>query len=68
LLIQQGESTRNAKLIDMANLVLKRHAEKIEDAAALGEQITALHQRYVEPLASTSPVKARATGGVALRA
>jgi CheY-like chemotaxis protein len=66
LLIQQGEITRNAKLIDMAGLVLKRHAEKIPVAADLGEQIAALHARYVEPLGGT-PAKARATGGLALR-
>ena len=67
LLIQQGGATRNAKLIDMAGLVLKRHAEKIDGAAALAEQIEALHSRDVKPMAG-APSKARATGGVALRA
>ena len=66
LLIQQGEATRNAKLIDMAGLVLKRHAEKIDDAAALAEQIDALHARYVKPMGGSSN-KARSAGGVALR-
>ncbi|PTT80798.1 response regulator [Pelomonas sp. HMWF004] len=66
LLIQQGEITRNAKLIDMAGLVLKRHAEKIDTASALGEQIESLHGRYVKAMTG-GPAKARATGGVALR-
>lgn len=67
LLIQQGEQTRNAKLIDMAGLVLKRHAEKIDGAAELAEQIDALHARYVKPIAGGAS-KAHAAGGVALRA
>lgn len=66
LLIQQGEITRNAKLIDMAGLVLKRHAEKIDTASTLGEQIESLHGRYVKAMTG-GPPKARATGGVALR-
>ena len=66
LLIQQGEATRNAKLIDMAGLVLKRHFEKIDGAEALAEQIEVLHGRYVKPMTG-GPSKARATGGVALR-
>ncbi|MFO1227039.1 response regulator [Roseateles sp.] len=68
LLIQQGETTRNAKLIDMAGAVLKRHAEKIDDAAELGEQIAALHERFVKPMGGLVPSRARETGGVALRA
>jgi CheY-like chemotaxis protein len=66
LLIQQGEATRNAKLIDMAGLVLKRHAAKIDAADALAVQIEALHGRYVKPMAG-APSKAREAGGVALR-
>ncbi|MDR7331527.1 response regulator [Roseateles asaccharophilus] len=66
LLIQQGMVTRNAKLIDMAGLVLKRHAEKIVDAPALAEQIDGLHDKYVKPMGSGSG-KPRASGGVALR-
>ena len=58
LLIQQGETTRNAKLIDMAGAVLKRHAEKIDDAAQLGEQIAALHERFVKPMGGLVPSRA----------
>ncbi|WP_271009928.1 response regulator [Paucibacter sp. B51] len=66
LLIQQGESTRNAKLIDMASLVLKRHAEKIDDAEQLAERISELQARYVIPIASLNN-RNRAAGGLALR-
>jgi CheY-like chemotaxis protein len=67
LLIQQGEQTRNAKLIDMASLVLKRHAEKIENAQALSDQIVELQNRYVLPLGSSISRSNRAAGGLALR-
>lgn len=69
LLIQQGEETRNAKLIDMAQAVLKRHAEKIEDAEDLSGRIEALQKRFVLPLGVTiSRRNVRQAGGLALRA
>ncbi|XHS78135.1 response regulator [Burkholderiaceae bacterium UC74_6] len=68
LLIQQGEATRNAKLIDMAGLVLKRQMEKIDGAADLQLRIAALQERFVAPL--TNPVTPRhherAAGGMAV--
>ena len=65
---QQGEETRNAKLIDMAQAVLKRHAEKIEDADGLNERIEALQKRFVLPLGVTiSRRNVRQAGGLALR-
>ncbi|MFG6465955.1 response regulator [Roseateles sp. BYS87W] len=67
LLIQQGEKTRNSKLIDMAGLVLKRHAEKIEGAPMLSEQIETLHARFVKPMANTTS-RGHPAGGIALRA
>lgn len=68
LLIQQGEETRNAKLIDMAQAVLKRHAEKIEDAEDLNVRIEALQKRFVLPLGVTiSRRNVRQAGGLALR-
>lgn len=68
LLIQQGEETRNAKLIDMAQAVLKRHAEKIDDADGLNERIEALQKRFVLPLGVTiSRRNVRQAGGLALR-
>lgn len=68
LLIQQGSETRNAKLIDMAGLVLKRHAEKIDSAEQLGEQIEQLRQRFVIPLGNNpGKLGTRNAGGMALR-
>jgi CheY-like chemotaxis protein len=67
LLIEQGEATRNAKLIDMAGLVLKRHADKIGAAAMLAERIDRLHGLYVKPMSPAGAGKARGAGGVALR-
>jgi CheY-like chemotaxis protein len=66
LLIQQGEMTRNAKLIDMAGLVLKRHADKIDSAAELSERIEVLHDRFVKAMGA-GPAKSRSAGGVTLR-
>ncbi len=66
LLIQQGQRTRNAKLIDMAMSVLKRNAEKIEDSSSLEQQISQLQDRYVKPLGA-SVGKARSAGGMAIR-
>ena len=67
LLIQQGERTRNAKLIDMAGLVLKRHAEKIDTATALAERIEDLSARYVKPISGAPSSKGHSAGGVVLR-
>lgn len=67
LLIQQGARTRNAKLIDMAGLVLKRHADKIDTAATLAQEIEDLSRRYVLPMGGQQSQKAHAAGGVVLR-
>ena len=45
-LLDLGGQTLNAKLLDMAGLVLNRHGAKIPDGASMGEQITGLRQRY----------------------
>ncbi len=66
LLMQQGAKTRNAKLIDMAMSVLKRHEDKIDRAADLEQGILQLQDRYVKPLGA-SVGRGRSAGGVALR-
>lgn len=66
LLIHEGERTRNAKLIDMAMSVLKRHTEKIEHAPELERSISGLQSRYVRPLGA-SMGRNRAAGGLVLR-
>jgi CheY-like chemotaxis protein len=45
-LATHGAQTRNAKLIDLAGLVLQRHAQKIDAHADLAATIDALRQRY----------------------
>ena len=66
LLLEQGALTLNAKLIDMAALVLKRYRERMTDPEALAPRIEALQRRYVQ--ASGQGLKAaRAAGGMALR-
>jgi CheY-like chemotaxis protein/Tfp pilus assembly protein PilF len=69
-LLSAGARTMNAKLIDMARMVLQRHADKIADAADLAGMADELKQRYaggapVPPLAGDN---GRQSGGLALRA
>jgi CheY-like chemotaxis protein len=66
LLIQEGGNMRNAKLIDMAMSVLKRHQVKIEDSASLEGEIAVLQDRFVRPQ-HVAANRARAVGGLALR-
>lgn len=66
LLMHEGERTRNAKLIDMAMSVLKRHADKIEHAVELERGIGELQNRYVKPLGG-SVSRPRSAGGLVLR-
>ncbi|MBB5205212.1 tetratricopeptide (TPR) repeat protein [Inhella inkyongensis] len=59
LLAEQGERTRNAKLIDMAMSVLRRHAARIGQRAALEEFVSDLQACWVLPI-SGSLAKAKA--------
>ena len=65
LLVEQGTQTLNAKLIDMAALVLRRYRDRMSDPDALAPRIEALQRRYVQ--ASGQGLKAARAGGVALR-
>ncbi|WP_431263037.1 response regulator [Roseateles chitinivorans] len=65
LLVEQGTHTLNAKLIDMAALVLKRYRERMTDPGALEPRIEELQRRYVQ--ASGQGLKAARGGGMALR-
>jgi len=58
-LAEQGEATRNAKLIDMAMSVLRRHAARIADPEALQSKVMALQQTWVLPITG-SLARARA--------
>lgn len=67
-LLAHGAQTRNTKLIDMARLVLQRHAEKIEDAAALKAMADDLFAKYASPgMPGVSSAAGRPSGGLALR-
>lgn len=65
-LMQEGERTRNTKLIELAMSVLKRHADKIEHAPDLERAVSGLQSRYVKPHGG-GPLRTRATGGLVLR-
>ena len=69
-LLSAGARTMNAKLIDMARMVLQRHTEKIEDAADLMRMADELKQRYAggAPVAPIACDNGRQSGGLALRA
>jgi hypothetical protein len=69
-LLSAGARTMNAKLIDMARMVLARHAAKIADADDLMGMADQLKQRYgagvgLAPLAADN---GRQSGGLVLRA
>jgi len=69
-LLTAGARTMNAKLIDMARMVLQRHAEKIPDAADLMGMADELKQRYsgAPPVAPLAVDNGRQPGGLAIRA
>ena len=69
-LLSAGGRTMNAKLIDMARMVLQRHAAKILDADDLLGMADELKQRYGSVGPQTAPLNGdagRAAGGVAIR-
>jgi hypothetical protein len=69
-LLSAGARTMNAKLIDMARMVLTRHADKIADANDLMGMADELKQRYGSN-AGVAPLTAdngRQSGGLVLRA
>ena len=69
-LLQEGGTTRNAKLIELAHQVLLRHASRIEDADALNEPIELLRTQFrtASHLSrmGESGASASAPGGMAL--
>ncbi len=69
-LLEQGEQTRNAKLIEMAALVAQRHHEAIQDQGILLAQARELQQRYCLPITHIAGIRrtGRSPGGLMLRA
>ena len=67
-LLQDGGQSLNAKLIELAVLVLQRHAQRIENHAELSCQAEALRQRYCAKGTRVSVGESgRPPGGLVLR-
>ncbi len=68
-LLELGGQTLNAKLLDMAGLVLNRHGAKIPDSAQIGEQIAGLRRRYCSrgTQVALGTAVGRSAGGLTLR-
>jgi len=69
-LLDAGRATLNGKLVDTARLVLQRHADRIDAAAALDAEVQALRQRYGATAAKRvlGESVGRRAGGLALTA
>lgn len=69
LLLEQGEQTRNAKLIEMASAVALRHAEKIPNLADVQARVADMLKRYATPVTYIAGVRrsSRSAGGMVLR-
>ena len=68
-LLSQGEETRNAKLIEMAGLVARRHREAITSGDDLQSRADDLHRRYCRPMTHLAGFRrsGRSPGGLTLR-
>ena len=69
LLMQHGASTRNAKLLDMARMILKRHHARLDDADALLKEIERQRDSYggSAGMPSLGQASNRQAGGLTLR-
>lgn len=67
-LLSLGAETLNAKLLDMAGLVLNRHAARIDGAAELDREVAVLRRRYAVRPAALGTGAGRAPGALNLRA
>ena len=68
-LLSKGTDTLNAKLIELAGMVLTRHAAKISDGAKVGPEIQALKTRFCTrgTQVSLGQQSGRSAGGLSLR-
>ncbi|MES2887120.1 MAG: response regulator [Pseudomonadota bacterium] len=67
-LMAKGTETLNAKLIELAGLVLTRHASKIGDSAGMGQLINELKSKYCSQGTQVNLGHGgRAAGGLSLR-
>lgn len=69
LLLQQGERTRNAKLVEMSLVLARRHADQLDDAAALRARAQDLQAQCGAPIGHLAGLarSARMPGALALR-
>ncbi len=69
VLLIKGTETGNSKLIDLANAVLTRHAESIENTEPLTAKVNELRSRYCTKgtQINLGQIKGRAAGGMMLR-
>lgn len=69
MLLAQGEQTLNAKLLEMAGLLARRHAAAVPDAMALGERAAALLRRCARGGGHIAGIQrsGRSPGGLQLR-
>ncbi len=68
-LLVQGAKTYNAKLLDLADMVLKRYRDQIDDPDSIGDMVQELRGRYCKHGAQVQLGKnaARQSGGIKLR-
>lgn len=67
-LLRQGEETLNAKLLELAGLVLQRHRERIELYEPMTARVVALRERYCSKGTRVSLAEVgRQAGALALR-
>ncbi len=68
-LLDHGSETGNAKLIEMAGLVARRHQDRISALPTLLERANTLAHRYCQPMSHIAGVRRsnRSPGGMVLR-
>jgi CheY-like chemotaxis protein len=69
MLINRGAETLNAKLIELAGMVLNRHREKIEESAGMAVAIDDLRNHYCSKgtQVNLGHSSSRSSGGISLR-
>ena len=69
LLLEEGEKTLNAKLLEMAALLARKHAAAVPDAEALGARASELVRRTVQSGGHIAGIQrsGRSPGGLQLR-
>jgi hypothetical protein len=68
-LLRQGEETLNAKLLELASMVLQRHRERIELYEPMMKRVNALQERFCTKGTRVSLSEVgRQAGALAMRA